>query len=750
MKKIKAKITKDKKGFLSVRSGANAKAWKRNNAFAPPSLRYGVATAAAVVVVSVLIICAIAKAGNITPPIGAPSAKFYTLSEIYNFITSSATAIEGGHSFTFSDALSSTHRTLTEIYDSLKNLISADKVKLGTTYLNVAGTLTPDGGTAGVADLFSDKRAHLTNDWNLDTGTLNLACNTLTYDGTGNLAADGYDGVGIGNNRWCMTDSGDAAAGEMKTGKIAWVDGIAITGSGTQTLSADNQTVAAGYYEATTLSAVDSDLAVGNIRSGVDIFGVSGSLITKPLFGDDIASNVLTTAANPGTYDAATCGTVYNTSNLSAGNIKNGTAFGVGLTGEYPSASYPLPGNTDANAAAGNILTGYEAWDKAGTHISGAMVDRAAASYTPSNIAQTIAAGYYNGSGTVATDANLITGNILSGKIIFGVSGKTEVADTTEAAAPIAANMVLANKVGFVNGSKITGSLATRTLSADNQTVTAGYYEATTLSAVDSDLAVGNIRSGVNIFGVAGNFNVVDTSTGDATASEILSGYKAWVDGAEITGNASSGYSGWSAQKNVRWDDWRYGAGTTGSPFDEYTGEESTWTQTDAGGDAAKSVTDNAVTVSLSSNEVWQDTRTGLYWSNRTASTIDNEFRYDATGQCNFTDTGAANSYCDNQDPTSAYTEDNDVSANDFCLNLQLDANNDSVLETDWRLPSQKELMQAYIDGSANHLPNPDNTFWSATEDSGNAAYAWYVNLSYGPTTNYTKSNNRYARCVRP
>ncbi|MFH1188145.1 MAG: DUF1566 domain-containing protein [bacterium] len=520
MKKVNPKKSKRNSG-RNARKRCEREG-NRNDAFAPPSLRYGVATAIAVVIISVLTIFTIVQAGNITPPSGAPSAKFYTLSEIYNFITSNTTAAEGGHSFAFSDALSSTHHTLSEIYNALAGLISADKVKLGTTYLNVAGALTPDGGTAAAGDLFSGKTANLTSDWNLDAGTLNLACNTATFDGAGNLVADGYDGAGIGNNRWCITESGDVLASEMKTGKIGWVDGIAITGTGTQILS------------------------------------------------------------------------------------------------------------------------------------------------------------------------------------------------------------------------------------ADNQTVTAGYYEATTLSTVDSDLAVGNIRSGVNIFGFAGNSNVVNTSTGDATASEILSGYKAWVDGAEITGSASSGYSDWSTQKNVRWDDWRYGAGTTGSPFDEYTGEESTWTQTDAGGDAAKSVTDNAVTVSLSSNEVWQDTRTGLYWSNRTASQIDNEFRYDATGQCNFTDTGTANTYCDNQDPTSAYTEDNDVSANDFCLNLQLDADNDSVLETDWRLPSQKELMQAYIDGSANHLPNPDSYFWSATEYNGNAANAWYVTLNDGYTYSSTKSNNYYARCVRP
>lgn len=50
----------------------------------------------------------------------------------------------------------------------------------------------------------------------------------------------------------------------------------------------------------------------------------------------------------------------------------------------------------------------------------------------------------------------------------------------------------------------VTGTVLTRTLSAANDTVAEGYYAATTLSAVDTDLAVGNIKSGTTIFGFAG------------------------------------------------------------------------------------------------------------------------------------------------------------------------------------------------------------------------------------------------------
>ena len=45
-----------------------------------------------------------------------------------------------------------------------------------------------------------------------------------------------------------------------------------------RTLSPDSETVEAGYYVATTLSAVDADLAAGNIKNGITIFGIVGTL----------------------------------------------------------------------------------------------------------------------------------------------------------------------------------------------------------------------------------------------------------------------------------------------------------------------------------------------------------------------------------------------------------------------------------------------------------------------------------------
>lgn len=64
-----------------------------------------------------------------------------------------------------------------------------------------------------------------------------------------------------------------------------------------------------------------------------------------------------------------------------------------------------------------------------------------------------------------------------------------------------------------------------------------------------------------------------------------------------------------------------------------------------------------------------------------------------------------------------------------------------------WRLPTQKELMLAYIDGSYWNLTNPAGYFWSATEFSATNAY--YTALYIGYTSSNTKTSSNYVRCVR-
>ncbi len=79
-----------------------------------------------------------------------------------------------------------------------------------------------------------------------------------------------------------------------------------------QALSAASQTVSKGLYDATTLSAVDADLAVANIKAGVNIFGFVGTLAATPAVtnlwfnaGNVIAYDTVWTTRNTGSVPAA-------------------------------------------------------------------------------------------------------------------------------------------------------------------------------------------------------------------------------------------------------------------------------------------------------------------------------------------------------------------------------------------------------------------------------------------------------------
>lgn len=64
-----------------------------------------------------------------------------------------------------------------------------------------------------------------------------------------------------------------------------------------------------------------------------------------------------------------------------------------------------------------------------------------------------------------------------------------------------------------------------------------------------------------------------------------------------------------------------------------------------------------------------------------------------------------------------------------------------------WRLPTQKELMQAFIDGEYFNLSWPENNFWSLTQYS--STNALYVNFANGGVSTDTKTTTAPVRCVR-
>ena len=206
---------------------------------------------------------------------------------------------------------------------------------------------------------------------------------------------------------------------------------------------------------------------------------------------------------------------------------------------------------------------------------------------------------------------------------------------------------------------------------------------------------------------------------GTATEQEVLSGktfYSGLNNRTIRTGTVASFGPDFSLEQYVQYDDY------SGS---DYTGEESTWTNTNA----------------LSGSEVWYDTRTGLYWARSEPATKTNSF---TISTCDFYTSTPRGSY-NGSDADCG----NAINA---CGTLSLASTQGESADTDWYLPSQKELDGAYIDGIYNKAGNPFTTtsfFWSSTEYSGGSTYAWYERLNYGNATSTSKTLSNAVRCVR-
>ncbi len=214
---------------------------------------------------------------------------------------------------------------------------------------------------------------------------------------------------------------------------------------------------------------------------------------------------------------------LYNQANTGAVNTKRTGAFVEPTSGPGSSthtvdeiqAVLPTPDNIDG-ALPSEVESGKKYWglrtDGSWGLQSGSQPNIGQQNITPGATNQSINQGYHDGTGSVAGDADLVSGNVKSGVTIFGVAGDNNVVDTSSGDAN--ATHILSSKKAWVDGNEVTGSLTTQILSETTTMMNGGYYEGTTLEAVDSDLAAENIKSGVTIFGVTGSSIGTGSSSG--------------------------------------------------------------------------------------------------------------------------------------------------------------------------------------------------------------------------------------------
>lgn len=256
----------------------------------------------------------------------------------------------------------------------------------------------------------------------------------------------------------------------------------------------------------------DATAVAGDIVAPETAYIADGSKATGTITEKVGSATVITPSAidqtiPEGRYGgAAGDGKVLGDADLVAANIKD-TVNIFGVVGTYDhEAANPI--------AAGSVLSGKVGFVN-GVKVTGTISSKGTQTYTPGTSNQTISAGQYlSGDQTISGDGDLVAGNIKHGVDIFGVTGTYD----TEASAPIAAATVLTGKVGFVNGTKITGTMTnvgaqSITPTAAGVAITAGYHNGSGATVADADFVAGNIKKDVVIWGVTGTMEGADLSS---------------------------------------------------------------------------------------------------------------------------------------------------------------------------------------------------------------------------------------------
>lgn len=199
------------------------------------------------------------------------------------------------------------------------------------------------------------------------------------------------------------------------------------------------------------------------------------------------------------------------------------------------------------------------------TYVGSGVTKKSAATYMPGTSNQSIASGQYlSGAQTIKGDSNLTAGNIKSGVSIFGISGtytgsssggsgsvslqsKTvSPSESTQTVKPDSEygglSQVTVNAISttYVGSGVTKKAAATYTPTTSNQTIAASQYlsGAQTIKG-DANLVAGNIKSGVSIFGVTGNY--AGSSSGSSSGSNNVEAYHVTSTSPSVSFKTSSG-----------------------------------------------------------------------------------------------------------------------------------------------------------------------------------------------------------------